>query len=145
MSLSGLQKVFVGCYHLSCVLASFLGIMTKRRNKRGSHTTLQTDYIISNVRRWRFFDFDTPVYYHVVLITKWWKPLKNATFHTFDGCKKFLVGCLASVLLSKVALHPRELPEKIWGQYNKIKTRNFQKSSPPKTAFGIRVFIMKHH
>ena len=55
-------------------------------------------------------------YYHVVLTLKWWKPPKNATFHTFDGCKKFLVGCLTSWLVSKVALHPRELLEKIWGQ-----------------------------
>ena len=76
------------------------------------------------------------------MITKWWKPLKNATFHTFDGCKKILVGCLASWLVSKVALHPREVPEKIWGQYNKSKSRNFQKSFPPPEnwTFGIRVF-----
>ena len=131
MYLGGLQKYFVRCYHLSCVLASFLGIISKRRNKRESHTTLQTDYFISNVRRWQFFDFDTLVYYRVVLTTKWWKPPKNATFHTFDGCKKFLVGCLTSWLVSKVALHPREPPEKFWGQYNKIKTRNFKKSFPP--------------
>ena len=62
---------------------------------------------------------------------KWWKPLKNATFHTFDGCKKFLVGCLVPGNVSKVAPHPREHPEKIWDQYNKIKTRNFQKTFPP--------------
>ena len=119
-----LLKIFVGCYYLSCVLASFLRIVSTRKNKRGSHTTLQTDFIISNVRGWQFFDFDTPVYYHVVLTTKWWKPQKkNATFHTFDGCKKFLVSCLTSCRHSKVVLHPGELLEKIWGQHNKIKTR----------------------
>ena len=90
------SKNILLCYYLSCVLASFLEIISKRRNKRESHTTLQTDYFISNVRRWQFFDFDTLVYYRVVLTTKWWKPPKNATFHTFDGCKKFLVGCLTS-------------------------------------------------
>ena len=47
-----------------CVLASFLGIISTRRNKRESHTTLQTHFITSNIRRWRFFDFDTPVYYY---------------------------------------------------------------------------------
>ena len=52
------------------MLASFLGIISKRRNKRESHTTLQTDYFISNVRRWQFFDFDTPAYYQIVLTTK---------------------------------------------------------------------------
>ena len=75
MYLGGLQKCFVGCYHLSCVLASFLGIISKRRNKRESHTTLQTDYFISNVRRWQFFNFDTP---SKVKSTEWdFGPFKN--------------------------------------------------------------------
>ena len=66
------------------------------------------------------------------IITKWWKPLKNATFHTFDGCKKFWVGCLVPVLLSKVALHPRELPEKIWVNTTKLRPGNLKKASPPR-------------
>ena len=32
--------------------------------------TLQKDFTIPNVRRWQFFDFDTPAYYPIVLTTK---------------------------------------------------------------------------
>ena len=70
MSFNGLQKSFVGCDHLSCVFASFLRIISKRRNKRGCHTTLEKDFTIPNVRRWQFFDFDTPAYSQIVLTTK---------------------------------------------------------------------------
>ena len=70
MCLSGLQKIFVGCYYLSCVLASFLRIISKRRKNRGCHTTLQKDFTIPNVRRWQFFDCDTPKYYQIVVTTK---------------------------------------------------------------------------
>ena len=68
--LSDLQKSFVRCYHLSCVLASFLRIISKRRNRRGCHTTLQKYFTIPNVRRWQFFDCDTPKYYQIVVTTK---------------------------------------------------------------------------
>ena len=68
MCLSGLQKFFVGCYYLSCVLASFLRIISKRRNTRGCHTTCQKDFTIPNIRRWHFFDFDTPAYYHMNMV-----------------------------------------------------------------------------
>merc|ERR1712015_177496 len=63
-------KFFLGCYYLSYELASFLRIISKSRNKRGCHTTLQQDFTIPNVRRWPFFDFDTPLYCHFVLTTK---------------------------------------------------------------------------
>ena len=76
-------KIFVGCYHLSCVLASFLGIISIRRNQMGSQTTFQTDFIISNVRRWQFFDFDTPL---KVKSTEWdFGSLKNC-FLVTKGC-----------------------------------------------------------
>ena len=52
------------------MFASFLRIISKRRNKRGCHTTLEKDFTIPNVRRWQFFDFDTPAYYPIVLTTK---------------------------------------------------------------------------
>ena len=68
--LSDLQKSFIGCCHLSCVLSSFFRIISKRRNRRGCHTTLQKYFTIPNVRRWQFFDFDTPTYYQIVLTTK---------------------------------------------------------------------------
>ena len=32
--------------------------------------TLQKDFTIPNVRRWQFFDFDTPAYYQIALTTK---------------------------------------------------------------------------
>ena len=31
---------------------------------------LEKDFTIPNVRRWQFFDFDTPSYYQIVLTTK---------------------------------------------------------------------------
>ena len=52
------------------MFASFLWIISKGRNKRGCHTTLEKDFTIPNVRRWQFFDFDTPAYSQIVLFTK---------------------------------------------------------------------------
>ena len=66
----GLQKFFVGCYYLSCVIASFLRIIYKRRKKRECHTTLSKDFTIPNVRRWQCFDCDAPKYYQIVVTTK---------------------------------------------------------------------------
>ena len=57
MCLSGPPKLFVGCYHLSRVLASFLRIISKRRNNRKGHTTLQKDFPIPNIRKWKFINF----------------------------------------------------------------------------------------
>ena len=121
MCLSGLQKFFVGCYPfhvcLQASLGSYLNAETNGEAIRhfkqiiSSQTSGDGNFLIL------ILPCSTT---HVTI--KWWKHPKNATFHTFDGCKKFLVGCLTSWLRLKVALHPRELPEKIWGQYNKIKT-----------------------
>ena len=55
--MSGSSKLFVGCYHLSRVLAYFLRIISKRRNKQEGHTTLQKHFTIPNVRKCQFINF----------------------------------------------------------------------------------------
>ena len=64
-------KKFVATYHLSGVLASFLRTISKRRNKRECHTTLEKDFTLQKPRRWQFLEFDTRGYYHVRLSHKW--------------------------------------------------------------------------
>ena len=71
MCLNGLQKKFVATYHLSGVLSSFLRTISKRRNKRECHTTLEKDFTLQKHRRWQFLEFDTRGYYHVRLSHKW--------------------------------------------------------------------------
>ena len=39
------------------MLASFLRIISKLRNKQEGHTTLQTDFTIPNVSKWQFINF----------------------------------------------------------------------------------------
>ena len=54
------KKFSVGIQYPTCVLASFLRIISICWNKREHHTTLQSYFTIQNVSWWWFFSFDTP-------------------------------------------------------------------------------------
>ena len=49
LTLSGAQKFSKGHQHATCVFASFLRIISIRRNKREHRTMLQSDFTIPNV------------------------------------------------------------------------------------------------
>ena len=79
-SLWGSRKTFsAGIQHPTCVLASFLRIISIYWNKREHHTTLQSDFTIQNVSWWWFFSFDTP-WRADSLMRNLWKYVKMCDF-----------------------------------------------------------------
>ena len=53
------KKISIGPHYPTCVLVSFLRIISIRQSKRGGRTTSQSDFTNPNVRRWSFFGFHT--------------------------------------------------------------------------------------
>ena len=94
------KKFSVGIQYPTCVLASFLRIISICWNKREHHTTSQSDFTIQNVSWWWFFSFDTPSKVKVVYTIS--KPPKKLLF---DGCDTWLWGSPKNVLLVSSTQH----------------------------------------
>ena len=59
LTLNGMRKFSFSPRHSVCVLASILGIISIRRNKRSLRTMLQSDSTNQNITWWSIFTFHT--------------------------------------------------------------------------------------
>ena len=60
LALGGCKKYSSGCCHTTCVFVDLLRLISIRESKQCAHTMSRSIFRDPNVRKWRFFRFDTP-------------------------------------------------------------------------------------